>query len=430
MHVAIVRTEFDAARGGAERYAVNLARAWLAQGHRISVVCARHNVEDARGMEVVTVSRPRILGPFKHAWFAARAGRAAASCGADVVLCLARAWPGDVLRLGDGLHRPWMAMRYPDLGARRRALLNPKHSQLLKLEQELFLPGRFSRYIANSEMVKRQVVHMYGVDPERIKVIPNGVDGSRFNVGTRRAAAEFRARHKIAADEKLLLFSGMDFRRKGLLAAARGFIRLCGMTTRAIRFVCVGKGDASEAKAELDAAGLGARALFVEATPEIDRWYGAADLFVLPTMYDPSANAVTEALACGTPVLTSQENGARQHIVEGVNGCTLKQREDADEFARAALDFLERPRDAARVAAAVPLMDVADNAQAVLAVLNDAVTDRAGRGAVRGFSMSPAQKQQWHGVKGRAARLRLLRQWLWESGAQVSLHELARRLEV
>ena len=76
MHIAIVRSEFDASRGGAERYAVNLARTWLGQGHRISVICAHHDETDARGIEIVRVSRPKILGPFKHAWFAARAGRA------------------------------------------------------------------------------------------------------------------------------------------------------------------------------------------------------------------------------------------------------------------------------------------------------------------------------------------------------------------
>ena len=430
MHIVIVRTEFDASRGGAERYAVNLARTWLEQGHRISVVCARHDERDAQGMEIVGVSRPKILGPYKHAWFAARAGRAAAECRADAVLCLARAWPGDVLRLGDGLHRPWMAMRYPDLAARKRALFNPRHSQLLKLERELFLPGHFTSYIANSAMVKRQVVHMYGVEPARIHVIPNGVDAGRFNLGAREGAAALRARHGISPADKLVLFSGMDFRRKGLLAAARGFIELCKSRKPAPWFACVGKGDAADAKAELARAGLLDRALFMEATPEIEKWYGAADLFVLPTMYDPSANAVTEALACGTPVLTSQENGARQHIREGVNGATLRDREDAREFAAQAAEFLERPRAPAQVAEAGALVATAENAAAVLEVLKQAAAARGKARQAAGFALSAQQKEQWRQAKGRAAKLRLLRGWLWDSGADISLHELARRLEV
>lgn len=431
MHIAIVRSEFDASRGGAERYAVNLARTWLSQGHRISVICAHHDEQDVKGMEIVHVSRPKILGPFKHAWFAARAGRAADDVGADAVICLARAWPGDVLRLGDGLHRPWMALRYPDLGSRKRALLNPRHAQLLKLERELFLPGRFERYIANSAMVKRQVVHMYGVDPARIHVIPNGVDQSRFNLAARADSAKTRALHGMQEHEKIVLFSGMDFRRKGLIAAVRGFIALSRRWKGpALWFVCVGRGDEAEAKAELAGAGLLERSMFFEATPEIEKWYGAADLFVLPTMYDPSANAVTEALACGTPVLTSQENGARQHIIEGENGRTLHDRVDAAEFAQAALDFLNTPRDPAAVARASKVISAAENATQVLEVVKAASAERGSRQRARGFAFSVAQKEQWHKAKGRAERLRLLRGWLWESGADISLHELARRLEV
>ncbi|MBP9891533.1 MAG: glycosyltransferase family 4 protein [Planctomycetes bacterium] len=431
MHIALVRTEFDAARGGAERYAVNLARAWVSLGHRVTVVCARHDEKDAAGMEVVSVSRPKILGPFKHAWFAARAGRAAAEVKAEATICLARAWPGDVLRLGDGLHRPWMAMRYPDLASRKRALLNPKHYQLLKLERELFLPGHFSRYIANSAMVKRQVVHMYGVEPDRIHVIPNGVDPVRFNLSARESAPEQRARHGIGPDDKVVLFSGMDFRRKGLLAAVRGFIQLQReFKAGPLWFICVGKGDESEAKAELQNAGLLDRAMFFAATQGIEKWYGAADLFVLPTMYDPSANAVTEALACGTPVLTSQENGARQHIVEGENGRTLHERESVEEFAQAALDFLRKPRDPAAVAGAGKISSTAENAAAVLDVLVQAQGERASLKRATGFAFSEEQKTQWRSAKGRAAKLRLLRGWLWASGADVSLHELARRLEV
>jgi UDP-glucose:(heptosyl)LPS alpha-1,3-glucosyltransferase len=431
MHIALVRSEFDASRGGAERYAVTLARTWQEQGHRVSVICAHHDEQDAKGLEIVNVSRPKILGPFKHAWFAARAGRAAAEVKSDAVLCLARAWPGDVMRLGDGLHRPWMAMRYPDLGSRKRALLNPRHSQLLKLERELFLPGRFARYIANSAMVKRQVVHMYGVDPARIHVIPNGVDPKRFNLGAREGSTKLRALHGIQAHEKVVMFSGMDFRRKGLLAAVHGFIALHEIWKGApLWFICVGRGDEAEAKSELDKAGLLERSMFFEATPEIQNWYGASDLFVLPTMYDPSANAVTEALACGTPVLTSQENGARQHIVEGENGRTLHDRTDAREFAHAAQDFLAKPRDPAQVARSGKVVTFAENAAGVLEVLREAGNERRADKRNHSFAFSASQKEQWQKAKGRAARLRLLRGWLWESGADISLHELARRLEV
>lgn len=405
MHIAIVRTVFDKSHGGAERYAVNLAQTWLAQGHRITIICQRHAVADAAGMHVTRVSRPKVLGPFKHRWFARRAGEAAMQAGADAVLSLARAYPGDVMRLGDGLHRAWLGARYPDFGQRRRALLNPRQQQLLKLERECFLPGRFQLYVANSAMIRRAVVHMYGVDPSRVTVIPNGVDTARFNLSARQRGAELRQRIGVPDNAPLVLFSGMDYRRKGLHEAVRGFIAL-SRTESAAHMVCVGRGQDRAARIELHVAGLEARAHFPGESDDMAGWYGAANVFVLPTMHDPSANAVTESLACGTPVVTSSENGARQHIVHGVNGFVIRSRTDAAEIGRHLLAAITQLRDPVMVADADPPLPLARHADEMLNALLRANAMR-GASKVPPAGSAPATRTQ---------ALRRLKQELWAAG--------------
>lgn len=420
MHIAIVRTEFARSRGGAERYAVGLARAWLEQGHRITIVCAKFDPQDTQGMQVATVSRPRLLGPWKHRWFAGSAGEVARATGADAVLCLARAYPGDVLRLGDGLHRSWLGARYPNLAGRRRALLNPRHRELLKLEQQMFFPGRFQLYVANSEMIKRAVTHMYGVDPARVVVIPNGVDTARFHPGQRARRAELRAGLGLPADARVLLFSGMDFRRKGLIEAVQGFIQLSRTSADRDRllFVCVGRGDASFAAYTLSQAGLAAQARFEPASRAIEQWYGAADLLLLPTMHDPSANAVTEALACGLPVITSSENGARQHIVAGRNGVVLKDRTDAAAMARACRLLLDAAASAESIARMSGLTTTTQNAAAMLGALEQAIQLRGQAGAAGPYVASGS----------RAAMLRQLKRQMWANGDTRDYREVFRQL--
>lgn len=367
MHIALVRTEFIARRGGAERYAVNLARRWTARGHRVSVVCHKVDVDDARGVEVVRVSRPKVLGPFKHGWFATRAGKAAAALGADRVLCLARAWPGDVLRLGDGLHWALMRERYTG-AALKLARLNPRHRQLLKLEADLFKPGRFGAYVANSELVRDMVVEHYGVSAHAVTVIPNGVDFDRFNLDVRARREEVRQMLKASPGAEIILFAGMDLRRKGLDAVTRGFIALAAERPAAM-LVCAGKGDTDAARQALRAAGLEGRCRFLPPSDDMAGLYACADVFVLPTQHDPSANAVTEALACGVPVITSAENGARQHLVAGVNGFVMTSRKDAGEFAELASALLASPRDPREVQKASGLISLDENAERLLDVL-------------------------------------------------------------
>lgn len=371
MHIAIIRTEFKKSRGGAEAYAVQLARHWLAQGHRISVVCTKHDETDAEGMDVVTVSRPKVLGPFKHNWFAKRAGAAAKESGADAVLALARAYPGDVLRLGDGLHHMWLEARYGLEGVARRAKLNPRHRELLKLERELFKAGSFAMYVANSEMIRDEVIARFDVPPAKIEVIPNGVDWPRFNTEVRAEREMLRERHGIPKDAKLVLFSGMDFRRKGLNEAVAGFITLA-KTLKNAHFACVGPGYTKDAEAALATADLTDRAKFIGHTQDIAQWYGASDVFILPTMHDPSANAVTEALACGTPVITSASNGAKQHIRDGVNGWVLLDRKDSNELAQRMQQLIEAPPVPDAVVDAASLLSREVNADRMLDALKRA----------------------------------------------------------
>jgi UDP-glucose:(heptosyl)LPS alpha-1,3-glucosyltransferase len=369
MHIAIVRTVFDRHHGGAERYAVSLAQTWLGQGHRISIVCQRADVDDARGMDVITVPRPRVLGPLRHRVFARVAGQAAAATGADAVLCLARAWPGSVLRLGDGLHLQWMRERYGRGPRLRLAMLNPRHRELLALERRLFNPGMFRHYVANSELVRDLVVADYGVPADRIRVIPNGVDPERFHVGLRdEARVRLRRDCGIPEGAELVLFSGMDFRRKGLIHAVRAFCVLAKQRPKAW-FACVGNGDIRPAGAILQQADLANRAVFSPAVENIAQWYAAADVFLLPTLHDPSANAVTESLACGTPVVTTAQNGAKQHIQEGVNGCVVADRENTGALAACAAKVLDGATAPADVARAANLLSTEDNAARLLDVL-------------------------------------------------------------
>jgi UDP-glucose:(heptosyl)LPS alpha-1,3-glucosyltransferase len=59
---------------------------------------------------------------------------------------------------------------------------------------------------------------------------------------------------------------------------------------------------------------------FFGGVKDVRPFYGAADVFALPTLYDPFPNAALEAWACGLPVVTSTDCGAAELVVEGENG--------------------------------------------------------------------------------------------------------------
>ncbi|MBV5276845.1 glycosyltransferase family 4 protein, partial [bacterium] len=116
----------------------------------------------------------------------------------------------------------------------------------------------------------------------------------------------------------LFLFVGNGFERKGVPQLLRAFSR---MQRRDAWLLIVG-GDRRLAAAQQLARRLGIaeRVRFAGAQKDVKPFYGAADAFALPTLYDPFPNAALEALACGLPLLVSNSCGTAELIVEGSNG--------------------------------------------------------------------------------------------------------------
>jgi len=138
------------------------------------------------------------------------------------------------------------------------------------------------------------------VRPERISVVPLGVDLARFRMGRGGSGAL-----NVLFAGKLSATKGVD-----LLLAAFGGLRR-GHPSARLRLA--GQGRWSGGLPE------GAQ-LFRPAPAELVAAYQAADLLVLPSRLDGFGLVVAEALACGTPVIVSDRVGAKDLVVEGVNG--------------------------------------------------------------------------------------------------------------
>jgi UDP-glucose:(heptosyl)LPS alpha-1,3-glucosyltransferase len=113
--------------------------------------------------------------------------------------------------------------------------------------------------------------------------------------------------------------------------------------------------------------GVDDRVMFLGAQADVKPFYGAADVFALPTRYDPFPNAALEALACGLPLVTTTTCGAAE-LVTPTNGRVISAG-DATALA-ASLDALcataSVMRDAAR--ASVAHLDLAQMAAQLMAL--------------------------------------------------------------
>ena len=236
----------------------------------------------------------------------------------DVLFSLERVWSCDVYRAGDGVHRAWLS--------RRRKFEIPlkqfvrgasrKHRDLLQLEESLFEKRKAGRVIAASQMVVNEITDLYRYPADKIDVVRNGVplDKFRFDPGLREKS---RAELKLKQDQIALLFAGSGWERKGLLFAIEA-MALC--KNRKMRLLVAGRGEARPYKTTRLRFWREDPVQFLGEVADLVPVYAAADIFILPTIYDPFSNACLEALASGLPVITTRSNGFSEIIEDGVHG--------------------------------------------------------------------------------------------------------------
>jgi UDP-glucose:(heptosyl)LPS alpha-1,3-glucosyltransferase len=187
-------------------------------------------------------------------------------------------------------------------------------------ERRLFASRRLRMVICNSRMVADDIQRHFGVPPEKLQVLYSGVDLDAFSPVTAAAArGPLRARLGIPPSAMTYLLVGSGFERKGVRQLLLAFAAL---PDREARLVIVGRRDRRERQMRRLAGTLGIadRVHFAGGQQDIAPWYGLADCFVLPSLYDPFPNAVLEALACGIPAIVSDRSGAAELIQPGVNG--------------------------------------------------------------------------------------------------------------
>jgi UDP-glucose:(heptosyl)LPS alpha-1,3-glucosyltransferase len=351
--------------GGAEAYLKRLAWGVLDAGHDVHLITT--NDWPQTEWPFGTLHRLRYQSAIA---FANELKQMRPRVPCDVLMSLERVWDCHVYRAGDGVHRAWLNRRRKFEVPLQRFIrgLNQKHRNILQLEEALFANRGAGRVIVNSHMVKSEIVDLYHYPADKIDIVQNGVPLEKFRFDPE-LREKSRTDLRLKPDQIALLFAGSGWERKGLLFAIEA-MQLC--RNRNMRLLVAGRGNQRSYKSK--------RVQFLGEVPDLVRIYAAADIFILPTIYDPFSNACLEGLACGLPVITTRGNGFSEIIEDGVHGSIV---DFANDLA-GLRDAIQLWSDAACRAAVRPTniqcaaqFDVSGNVARTLEILTQAATSAA-----------------------------------------------------
>jgi UDP-glucose:(heptosyl)LPS alpha-1,3-glucosyltransferase len=316
-------------QGGVSRCMAELAARAAREGHEVTVFA--HEALDRAGVDARFASVGMLRRP---SWlqipsFSLALRRSLRPRAFDVVHAQGPQALGADVYTAHSCHAAFLARRRREAGL-RGALSHayPPHVVALHWERRCF--GSGAVVIAVSERVKTELRDSLGLPEESIRVIYNGVDTRAFAPAASRQAARaaLGGRRPPAADgDAVLLFIGWEFRRKGLANVIRALAGVQGASLWA-----VGGDDPAPYRRLAADLGVADRVHFAGHQQNAVGWLQAADALVFPTTYEPFGLVILEALACGTPVITSRLAGAAELIADGEQGLLLDDPNDAREL--------------------------------------------------------------------------------------------------
>lgn len=346
MKMALVHLR-HAAIGGTERILNEVSRRLAERGHEVTILCRSH-VEASHPALRFEVLRSPVIGSAWRMWaFASAVERHVRSVPYDLVYSLGRTWSQDVIRCSGGSHSTWLEQMQRARGGSstwRSRLHAAKDHLAIAIERRAYAPGAYRKVIVNSKLVRDDLAARYAIPDERLAVVYNGVDLERFRPEPSPRREELRRELGASAKEIVFLFLGTGFERKGLERLLRAFVEVAHHESNARLWVVGRDSEQKRYESLSQELGLAQRVRFFGERRDAQRFFAAADLYVLPTWYDSFAFTVLEALACGTPALTTDHAGASELIDPGQIGEVLPAACEPEELARHMLVWCDEER--------------------------------------------------------------------------------------
>lgn len=316
--------------GGISRHVQELSRALASQGHSVHVVTAPHPdapaFEDDEGVSVhraeVDLDQSDFVG-WVHRLNAASADiarpvlQAAVEEGGPAIIHAhdwLAAFAAKELKLS--LKLPMVATIHATEFGRHNGLHSDVSRYISGVEWELAFEAW--KVIACSHYMRDQINYCFATPFEKMVVVPNGIDPSKFDHKFDKAA--FRSAY-AAPDEKMLFFVGRMVREKGAQVLIEAFAKVLSQYNAA-KLVIAGGGYRDHLVEQAAALGISDRVYF---TGYIDdetliRLYLSADIAVFPSLYEPFGIVALEAMAARVPVVVSDAGGLREVVSHGVTG--------------------------------------------------------------------------------------------------------------
>lgn len=340
MRIAIVRTSLHKASGQAVHIG-ELALRLSRMGHRVTLF-SREIERSFKDLTVTRVEFPLDGLPFiRHFGFATACGSMVKEYDVVHTQYHPGIFAGNYAQSAEGVPHVFTFHGFAPIGIWRNPLQRLKMADH-RIGTLLALRFGVARVITVSQFLKEDLVHFYRIDPERVHVIYNGIDSTRFS--PKADGRQIRQRYGIG-DEPVILFLGRMALYKGpqylIMAMPYVLKRLPN-----VKVVLAGsfRYDFPRLKELIRALGITQSVIFTGyvSDAELSNFYTSCDIFCYPSLWEGFGLPPVEAQACGKPVVAFKCCALPEVVSDGETGILVRPK-DHMGLARAMVNLLTDP---------------------------------------------------------------------------------------
>ncbi len=366
MKIAFIKQKYVSC-GGGEIYLMGLMQACSNNGHEVHLIAAEW--EDAHRPSFIIfhqVHMSKVSRSTRVRSFSAAVSQCVEENNFDCVFSLERTISQNVWRGGDCVYGMWL---------KRRALFEPRYKNLFNqfsagqrsvIRMEKLCIHSTPHLIANSNLIKTDLLEMYPDLKSDIHMIHNGYDPTFFSMEGRDENRS-RVRQELMLKGPVICFVASGWRRKGLLELLKAIQRIPDAV-----LLVAGRDRPAAWKKIVHALRIEKQVHFLGTIKDVGALYHASDVTVLPSWYDSFGFTGLESMACGTPYVATRWAGSHEIIKEGINGYVVSRPDSIDELSEALRKALILPIGKP-VSRTVSHLTVEENMRKTLAVIEKAL---------------------------------------------------------
>ena len=307
--------------GGLQKDFLGITKELLARGHEIKVYTRSWEGDVPENLDVVELGEKGFSNYSKNKTYVSNAFSSLKSFFPDIVFGFNK-MPGlDLYFAADTCFAKQSLKKSPLQKYTRR------YRQSMEFEKEVFSRDSKSKILLLNEIQSQDFQDIYSTQLERLTLIPPGIE-KNWNL---HESINITEKFNLPKNEKIILFVGSDFSRKGLDRAILGISHLLKQNISATLLVL---GDDNKGPYEkiIKELSLNDRVIFLGPRKDVASFMKSSHLLVHPAREEAAGNIIIEALVSGLPVLVSSEVGFSSEVLKFKSGIVVQGEFDQEKF--------------------------------------------------------------------------------------------------